>query len=77
MNNAYGIQNKGTKSFTLIQVVQALSLCVHFGYHMCIAQSSQATETKSSFKKQGQEEVSLFTSITFWPYYMEDAVVFC
>ena len=25
MNNAYGIQNKGTKSFTLIQVVQALS----------------------------------------------------
>jgi len=47
MNNAYGIQNKGTKSFTLIQVVQALSLCVHFGYHMCIAQSSQATETKS------------------------------
>lgn len=25
MNNAYGIQNKGAKSFTLIQVVQALS----------------------------------------------------
>lgn len=25
MNNAYGIQNKGTKNFTLIQVVQALS----------------------------------------------------
>lgn len=54
MNNAYGIQNKGTKSFTLIQVVQALSLCVHFGYHMCIAQSSQATETKSIQLKENK-----------------------